>query len=220
MRLASAGERAPRRGARRVLAKLRARWLEAELAIRNEAPIRRERKEGSLRRWRRIRPKDAPFCFGGRPAAPMLALVVRWVRDRAALADSLPAPNRVQAAAAGAVRRDSMGWVVRPCHFLLISAVCVFPGCEVRRVVAPERDYSPYNNIKDIDRRRHPGTDDLGSRQIRSSPGARIATLPQYRSAGHFSAHLMPDRPCVVRGRWSRPSTVLCSPDGAQRNPG
>jgi len=44
-----------------------------------------------------------------------------------------------------------MGWVVRPCHFLLISAVRVFPGGEVRRVVAPERDYSPYN-IKDIDR--------------------------------------------------------------------
>src|SRR5258708_31250694 len=117
-------------------AKLKARWLEEERATRNEAPIRRARKEGSQRRLRRTCPKDAPFCFGGQPAAPMLALVVRWVRDRAAPGDPLPAPNRGQAAAAGAARRDSMGWVARPSHFLLISAVCAFPGCEVRRVVA------------------------------------------------------------------------------------
>src|SRR5258708_25912907 len=85
-------------------AKLRARWLEAARAIRNEAPIRRERTEGSRRRWRRICPKDAPFCFGGRRAGPMLPLVVQLVRDRVAPAAPLPTPNRVRAAAAGLAR--------------------------------------------------------------------------------------------------------------------
>jgi hypothetical protein len=149
-RPASAGERATSSPAT-----LMARWSEVERAIRNEAPIRRERKEGSRRRLRRICPKDAPFCFCGRPAAPMLALVVRWIRHRAAPADRLPASNRasshVLAAAPGAARRDSMGWVVRPCHLLLLlSAACVFPGCEVLRMVAQERDYSP-DDVKDID---------------------------------------------------------------------
>src|SRR5258708_2988400 len=151
-------------------AKLKARWLEEERAIRNEAPIRRAGKEGSRRRSRRTCPKDASFCFGGRPAAPMLALVVRWARDRAALAHPLPAPNRGQAAAAGAARRDSVGWVVRPSHSSS-SPSAAFVA--VRFASAPGK----------------------------SLPGARIATLPQYRSAGHFSAHLMPDRPCVVRLR-------------------
>src|SRR5258708_20090243 len=95
-------------------AKLKARWLEEERAIRNEAPIRRAGKEGSRRRSRRTCPKDAPFCFGGRPAAPMLALVVRWVRDRAAPGDPLPAPNPGQAAAPRAARRGPLAWVALP----------------------------------------------------------------------------------------------------------
>jgi hypothetical protein len=184
---ASAGERATSSPAT-----LTARRSEVERAIRNEAPIRRERKEGSRRRLRRICPKHAAFCFGGRAAAPMLALVVRWIRHRAAPADCLPTSTRVRAAAPGAARRGSMGWVVRPCQLLR-------PLCRLRlswlRMVAQERDYSPDDVKTSTASSSWHGSCRL---QITSSFGAWIATLPQYCSAGHFSAHLMPDRPCVV----------------------
>jgi hypothetical protein len=181
------------------VAALRARWLGAARAIRNEAPIRRERKEGSPRRWRRIGPKNAPFCFGGRPAAPMLASVVRQVRDRVARTDPVPVSDRVRATASVAARPDSLGWVVRPCRLLWSPPSASFLAAK----------FATWSRETGTTRLMTSGTSTAQSRWDGLCLGAWNTTLPQYRSAGHFSAHVMPDRPCVAS---------VCggsSPDGA-----
>jgi hypothetical protein len=155
------------------------RWLEEERATRNEAPTMRRGKEQSLRRLRRIYPKGAQFCFGELAPVPKPALAVRRVRDGAALADPLSAPNRVQAAAAGEARRGPMGRVVWPCNSSSPPASASFRPGRVRRLLAQERYGSPGTSI------------------VRSSS----SVTPPFRSSQRdkFQARFM--APCLVPRR-------------------